>query len=64
VVGPWIRARVWHRWREQRVFRLLNRMLFLAAAPPERYRILQHFYRLPEPVIDRFYAGRLQPGDA
>jgi lycopene beta-cyclase len=64
VVGPWIRDRVRRRWREQRVFRLLNRMLFLAAAPSERYRILQHFYRLPEPVIDRFYAGRLQPGDA
>jgi lycopene beta-cyclase len=39
-------------------------MLFLAAAPSDRYRILQHFYRLPESVIDRFYAGRLQLGDA
>jgi len=64
VVGPWIRDRVRRRWRAQRVFRLLNRMLFLAAAPSERYRILQHFYRLPESVIDRFYAGRLKPGDA
>lgn len=58
-VAPWIRERVRRRWREQRVFRLLNRMLFLGAAPADRYRILQHFYRLPEAVIDHFYAGRL-----
>jgi lycopene beta-cyclase len=58
-IAPWIRGRVQRRWREQRVFRLLNRMLFLAAAPADRYRILQHFYRLPEPVIEHFYAGRL-----
>lgn len=63
VVAPWIRERVRRRWREQRVFRLLNRMLFLAALPAERHRILQHFYRLPEPVIARFYAGRLTAGD-
>lgn len=63
-VAPWIRGRVARRWREQRVFRLLNRMLFLGAAPSDRYRILQHFYRLPESVIDHFYAGRLNLGDA
>ncbi len=62
-VAPWIRRRVARRWREQRVFRLLNRMLFLAAAPAERYRILQHFYRLPESVINRFYAGALTAMD-
>lgn len=64
VIAPWIRGRVQRRWREQRIFRLLNRMLFLAAAPAERYRVLQHFYRLPEPVIERFYAGRLTGPDA
>lgn len=62
-IAPWIRERVRRRWREQRVFRLLNRMLFLGAAPADRYRILQHFYRLPETVIDHFYAGRLTLGD-
>jgi lycopene beta-cyclase len=46
-------------WKERRFFQLLNRMLFRAAAPPARYRILQHFYRLPEPVIARFYAAEL-----
>jgi lycopene beta-cyclase len=63
-IAPWIRNRVQSRWREQRIFRLLNRLLFLAAAPAERYRVLQHFYRLPEPIIERFYAGRLTGRDA
>ena len=63
-IATWIRARVQRRWREQRVFRLLNRMLFLATAPMHRYRILQHFYRLPESVIEHFYAGRITAGDA
>lgn len=63
-VGPWIRERARRRWQAQRLFRMLNRMLFLAAAPAERYRILQHFYRLPQPVIERFYAGRTSLDDA
>ena len=32
------------------------------SGPPsrtQRYRVLEHFYRLPEPLIARFYAGRL-----
>lgn len=48
------------RWREQRFFRLLNRLMFEAAEPCERFRTLQHFYRLPEPVISRFYSGQLR----
>jgi lycopene beta-cyclase len=55
-----VRQRARHHWREQRVYRLLNRMLFDAAEPAERYRVLEHFYRLPESTIARFYAGRLQ----
>ena len=38
-------------------YRLLNRMLFRAAAPDERYRVMQRFYRLRQPLIERFYAG-------
>lgn len=45
-------------WQASGFYRLLNRMLFQAAVPRERYRILQRFYRLPLPVIERFYAGR------
>lgn len=33
-------------------------MLFRAADPAERYRILERFYRLPEPLIARFYASQ------
>jgi lycopene beta-cyclase len=46
-------------WRRGRFFRLLNRMLYRAADPEKRYRVLEHFYRLPEPLIARFYAGDL-----
>ncbi|HSD67618.1 MAG TPA: lycopene beta-cyclase CrtY, partial [Vicinamibacteria bacterium] len=50
-------------WRRGRFFRLLNRMLFRATEPERRYRVLEHFYRLPEPLISRFYAGRLSCRD-
>jgi lycopene beta-cyclase len=46
-------------WRRGGFFRLLNRMLFRAAEPEQRFRVLQHFYRLPEPLVGRFYAGHL-----
>jgi len=42
---------------------LLNRLLFRAFAPDERYHVLEHFYRLPEPTIRRFYALELSPAD-
>ncbi len=45
-------------WADRAYYRLLNRMLFRAAAPGERYRVLQRFYRLPQPLIERFYAGQ------
>jgi len=33
-------------------------MLFRAAEPEERYRILERFYRLDAGLIARFYAGQ------
>lgn len=39
--------------------RLLNRMMFFAGQPARRYRILERFYTLPQPLIERFYAARL-----
>jgi lycopene beta-cyclase len=50
-------------WRERRFYRLLNKMLFRAAAPNERYRVLEHFYRLDSDVIERFYASRSSLAD-
>jgi len=46
-------------WRSQGFMRLLNRMLFYASPPLQRYRILQRFYRLPQQLIERFYAAQL-----
>jgi lycopene beta-cyclase len=54
-----IRERSTRLWRERGFFRLLNRMLFRAARPGERYRVLERFYGLPEALIARFYAARL-----
>ena len=50
-------------WKARRFYVLLNRMLFHGASPADRYRVLEHFYRLPEPVIQRFYAGALTISD-
>ncbi|MEO7656548.1 MAG: lycopene beta-cyclase CrtY [Sphingomicrobium sp.] len=50
-------------WQSGGFYRLLSTMLFRAADPPERFRILDRFYRLPAPLIERFYAGRSTLGD-
>jgi lycopene beta-cyclase len=46
-------------WQEQGFMRLLNRMMFYAGDPAQRYRILERFYTLPQALIERFYAGQL-----
>jgi lycopene beta-cyclase len=56
---PWVRKRSVRLWKRSAYFRLLNRMLFGAAEPEHRYLVMQRFYGLPEPLIRRFYAGRL-----
>jgi lycopene beta-cyclase len=45
-------------WAARKFYRFLNRMLFDAAEPAERYRVLQRFYRLDAALVRRFYAGR------
>lgn len=57
------RTRALAHWRRSRFDRLLARMLFRAADPPERYRILQRFYRLSDGLIARFYAGQSTGAD-
>lgn len=54
-----LRTRAKRLWRERRFFQLLNRMLFRAAEPSDRYCVLEHFYRLSPALIARFYAARL-----
>jgi lycopene beta-cyclase len=50
-------------WQTERFFRLLNRMLFMAGHPDQRWRVMQRFYRLDAGLISRFYAGQLRFGD-
>ena len=49
--------------RRESFLRLLNRMLFRAAKPEGRYKVLQRFYGLPQGLIERFYAGTLTKTD-
>jgi lycopene beta-cyclase len=51
------------RARSSAFFRGLNRMMFQAAEPKERWKILEKFYRLPEETISRFYRGELSALD-
>jgi lycopene beta-cyclase len=62
-LAAWVRRRAIERWRQGAFFRVLNRMLFNAAAPDRRFKVLEHFYRLPEETVQRFYAGSLSTLD-
>lgn len=42
---------------------LLNRLMFEAARPKERFRVLQHFYKLPDSLVANFYRGTLTMTD-
>jgi lycopene beta-cyclase len=46
-------------FQSERFLRLLNRMLFRACEPDQRYKVLQRFYGLNQGLIERFYAGQL-----
>lgn len=50
-------------WKERGFFRMLNRLLYFAGDASQRYRILEHFYRLDAPLVARFYAARLKTRD-
>jgi lycopene beta-cyclase len=45
-------------WKQRGFQRMLAAMLFRAAEPAERWRLLERFYRLDAGLIARFYAGR------
>jgi lycopene beta-cyclase len=45
-------------WGRRGFYRMLSAMLFRAAKPEARYRVLERFYRLDAGLIGRFYAGR------
>ena len=50
-------------WGRTSFYRQLGRMLFQAAETDRRWRVFARFYHLPEPLIERFYAGRSTPLD-
>lgn len=62
-LARWTRGRFLEHWKRGRFFRGLDRMLFRAAEPAKRVRVFEHFYRLPEGIIARFYAGQLSLAD-
>jgi lycopene beta-cyclase len=45
-------------WARRGFYRMLDKMLYRAGEPGERYRILERFYRLNPALIGRFYAGQ------
>ena len=67
LTSPAVRALVEARsraaWNARGYYRLLNRMMFRACEPEHRYRILERFYRLPQPLVERFYAAEATLAD-
>jgi lycopene beta-cyclase len=57
-LAPTLRAEAKRLWKARGFYRLLDRMLFRAAEPGERFKVLQHFYRLDPGLIERFYAAK------
>ena len=45
-------------WKRADFARRLAKMLFEAATPHERYKVLERFYRLDNKLIERFYGAR------
>lgn len=45
-------------WADRAFYRLLDRMLFRAAEPDRRWRVMRRFYGLSEGVVRRFYAAQ------
>ncbi|MET0595245.1 MAG: lycopene beta-cyclase CrtY [Polyangiaceae bacterium] len=59
---PWQKLVAEHR-SQFRYASLLNRMLFGAFRPEQRWNALARFYRMPEETIHRFYALAMTRGD-
>lgn len=53
-----LRKRANDHWANTAFYRNLNKMLFRASEPQERYKVLERFYKLNPGLISRFYAGK------
>ena len=58
-----MRQRADAHWKSGKFFRMLNRMMFRASMPNERYKVLERFYTLKPGLIERFYSGKTTGGD-
>jgi lycopene beta-cyclase len=58
-----LRRRADQHWSDQNFYRMLNKMMFRAAVPQERYKVLERFYTLGPNLIQRFYAGQSSAAD-
>lgn len=56
VIGPGWDPLCYRLRSQANFFNLLNRMLFAAVPPDQRWNIFERFYRLPTDTISRFYA--------
>lgn len=50
-------------WQARGFYRMLDTMLYRAAEPDQRYRVLERFYGLSPSLIGRFYAGNSSLAD-
>lgn len=57
--GPELAALARSHARQLKFALRLSRMMFRWFAPDQRFRVLERFYRLPEPLVRRFYALEL-----
>ena len=57
-LSAYLEVRARRHWKRMKFYRRLGLMLFGAAKPHKRYIIFQRFYRLPQTLIERFYAGK------
>jgi lycopene beta-cyclase len=62
-LGPDFHRFVAEHARQARFAQLLNRLLFQAFEDESRSHVFERFYRLPEPIIARFYALTTTPLD-
>jgi len=62
-VHRWAKTQAKNHWEKEGFNRYLNRMLFRAAQPEERFKVLQKIYRFPKDFLGRFNASRLSSWD-
>jgi lycopene beta-cyclase len=62
-VAALIREHSIEEWHKRAFYRMLNRLLFIAAKPNERLAVMNRFYKMPEDLIRRFYASELTFAD-